>query len=1262
MFQADGFALGKCLSSSRRSQVFAAVREADGLEVVIKSADAAFLAGSAAAHEFDALHALRGEGIVQALELLPGETRSALVLERLPGIPLEDWVRGSTPSIDRLLDVAIGLTAGLERIHATHWLHCAIHPRNAMVDPESLRTHWIDFALARPLGASCRAGDGTHWRHGLHYIAPEQTGRMNRGIDARSDLYALGAVLYFATTGATLFDLEDPLALTHAQIARVPPTARERRRDLPGAVSRLIGKLLQKEPEERYQSARALLADLRACREQLRQRGAIDPELVLGSAEAPDRPRFSSKLYGRDGEIDLLRRTYGLAADGVAQLLVLAGEPGSGKSALVAELRPQIARTAGYMAVGKFDLSRVRPCAAWAAALGSLVQQILTERDERLALWRERLREGLGNIAQAMVDLVPDLGFVLGSVAPLPRLGSRETQARTALAVRRFIHVCATQEHPLLIFLDDLQWSDAASRELLEDIAAHETRAHLLIIGAYRANEVDADHPLTRCFENIARRDTPVQIISLQSLSCEATVAMLGEVLERPLDEVRGLAERIERKTGNAPLFVRQFVEHLHAQDLLRYRAGAGWGWEDAAVDAAAIPDGAIALVAAKIDRLPPAPRAAIELASCVGDPFDVDGLCEVSSLAREMLEEGLYALADLGLISPGDSGFRFIHDRIREAACDLVSAERKERIHYEIAWRLLERIPPQERPLRTFEIAEHLNESLALLTEEQRLPTVRIELDAARLALAVGAPTTAARFLEAGRRLLREKDWSVDPTLAFDLLFASMDSATLCSRFDTAFALADDLERRDLSMLQIAQLAAKRAHLMALTGTPEESAPYIREQLARFGVRIPARPSRLRVALSLLWLKWRMRGERAHRALRPTAALDARRIAALLLVGASASVFSRTSHRSLGLSVCWALRSNLRHGAVGGATYTLGGIALFLQDVLGDTPEAERLERIAMEHLERVPDPLWAPKSQFSAYVGIRPWRMERRKALAPVSALVETLHELGDVEYACYARFLLLVYGALAGNPVSRTRAELEELGETVRRSGHRYAHPEICSRPFRLLEAMEPSHRLEREIEETDRDLELERERSAPHARTVWLMLLCVYGRWDLAVQQGERTGDRLFDVAPMVHVADHCFYRGLAAAALCATSARPPARERRALRQNLRRLERWARFGPDFLHMADLLRAERARIRGADQGARALYERAAQRARRQDFPHHAALAHERLAQLLTDLRRPIEAQTALARALALYEEWGAISKCNALRATHPALPRH
>jgi len=1269
MLTPAGYTIERTLATSQRSEVALAIREADGSHVVLKCYHDSVRAGPEAQiqREFEALHTCAGPGLPRALDLV-GEEQTILVMEFVPGVTLDSWASRPLPSPLALVRVAIQICDVLTRIHEARLIHRDLAPANIIVEPTELAIHVIDLGLARPLGSQSHARDCSLSRDGAHavhsYMAPEQTGRMNRGVDARSDLYSLGATLYRVATGYTPFRATDPLALMHAHMARVPTPAVERRPDLPGPISRILAKLLEKEPAERYQSARALRADLRICQEQLEKHDRIDPELELGMAELPDGPNFGSRLYGRDSEMALIRQLYVEASNGTTRLLLLAGEPGAGKSALVDTLRERLAENDGFLAIGKFDLSQDQPYTGWANALGHLAQQILVESDARLESWRTQISAQIGNLGTVLVELIPDLAFILEETVPVPRVGPRESLARLILAIQRFLSACATREHPLVLFLDDLQWSDAASRTVLEQVIIGAPPEALLLVGAYRANEVDAAHPLMRTLARLNRDSECTEQIALAPLSREATVQMLSTALGRGEEDVAALAREIEHKTSNAPLFVRQFVDHLHGQGLIRFSPGHGWEWDTAEIAALDIHDGAAELMSAKVLELPPRVRDVVELASCVGDEFDRELLVELSRESREDIDQALFALADAGLIGPCPRGFRFLHDRVREAANASLSEDARAQLHADMARLLLQRLSEEEHEGRIFEIAQHQAKGIEHIPESDRVHALRLQLRAGERAIGAGAAVTAETYLRTARQLLRDEDWETLQADVVTLHLRSAESGFLRGDAEPALRHIDALESRPLTLIQRAQAEAHRIQILSLSKDPDEVAEYVFTALQKLGAPWRAYPSpfRFRLDLRLLRLEIALRG--AERILRPARDIDPQRIALLILLGQGIGVLGRRTPRLLWMATIWGARQNLRKGFITSPGLSLATLATSFLLRLGDKKLAQSLSSLLQGYLPHEPNPIMRLRIEQHVHSQFLPWQLPRRKALAPLETNAESLREAGDLEFAYYSKFLKLILSALAGDPVQQTEQDFRDQIDEIGRAGHVYPEPGYCHEAYALLSAPDVA-----ELDIDSRLIEAEAElmdcgtSASSFARTTWVMVLSLIGRFDLAFAQSEILLPNVLGTLGLIYVADAMFLRGVSAAALASNLAGgrdARRRYRRALRQARSTLRSWERQRgtPDLAHMILLLDAETLRLSGHLDRARRLYDQSIERADRQGYPHHAALAAERRAVAMRQRNLLIASTVSLKDAIRRYRAWGFEAKARELEGARPS----
>ncbi len=1253
MLVPEGYRLEKSLSSSVRSQVALAQCESDATYVILKTYLSKLPERNIAQLECERamLLAAAGPGVARPIRVVRAR-QSTLVLELLQGVALESWLSDALPTPKQLLTLAIDLCDVLTRMHEAQVIHRNLSPHNVLIDPSRLRTSVLGFGFARPLGipSPCRAGTKSRWdRISVHaYMAPEQTGRMNRGIDERSDLYALGATLYRAATGQPVFAARDPLAMLHAHMARIPTPACELRPDLPEALSRIIAKLLEKEPALRYQSARALIADLRECAEQLRTRGSIPPNLELGRADFPARPSFGSELYGREFELEALRASYAAAVQERARLLLVSGDPGVGKSALVRQLRSDMATSGGYFAVARFEPACARPYSGWSIVLADFIQQLLAESDADLRRWRAQLRFTLGDVGRALVDLVPDLEFILGETPPLPAVSPHASQARLCLALQRFLTACATPEHPLVLFLDDLHWADAGSLALVESVLGSVHAAGLLLVGAYREGELSSNSRVIR----LRNRTDHVKLLTLGPLSRGAIQQMLAAGLGRTPAEVVDLARQTEQKTGSHPLFVLRFMDQLHTNKLLRFVPGHGWQWQSDSIASLEITEDVAALLATRVLELPARARSALASASCVASEFDADLLGQLCTLPHADLLAAQSELAASGLIMESASGFRFTHVRIRNAAQQLLPEKKRAELHYRLSRRLLDRLPPAERERRLLEIAEHQSKGIAHVRDDERVRALGLQLRATTRAMATSSTAAAEPYLQTARQLLRHEDWSSRTQTVIDVYLRSTTAALL--RGDPAAAMEhiETLEAHPLSSEQRTQVQARRLQILALSRDLDESAHYALELLDGLGSRLAKWLSHRSFALELLWLRVEIFLRGPEKIFRPAREAHPKRHESAILLAQGAGILARKHPRLLPRIAIWLTRQNLRHGYVTCPSVALAGISTVFLLNWGLSDLTLRLRELTRDRRARGRSPVPWLRAEQLASSQFDPWHLPRRSALGPLEANAKALRELGDIEFSYYAEFLQLALCALAGDPVGPTHTRLRAQIECVQQAGHVYLEPSCFEQGYALL--AEPDARaipFEERIAAGEIAIARAGPRAGNLARAAWIMALAIYGRFDLVLTQSQARYPRLPRKHGMIHLADHALFRGLAAAALATdASGRLQRRYLRLLDEALRHLRYWARRRgtPDLSHPILLLDAERERLARKTDLARSLYDRALQVAEESGYPHHAALAAERHGQMLARLGLAPAAELALAEAAQRYRVWGCEAK--------------
>ncbi len=645
------------------------------------------------AHEYELRHELDAAWAAQPLALSREGGRTALLLEDPGGEPLERLIDGPMET-GRFLPLAIGIVAALGKAHQRGLVHKDVKPANILVNCADGRTRLTGFGIASRLPRERQAPEPPEVIAGtLAYMAPEQTGRMNRSIDSRSDLYALGITFYQMLTGQLPFTASDAMECVHCHIARRPIPPAERVANVPAAVSAITMKLLVKTPEERYQTAAGVEHDLLHCLAEWERQGRID-DFPLGRHDTPDRLLIPEKLYGRASEVDTLLATFDrVVKSGATELMLISGYSGMGKTSVVNELHKVLVPPRGLFASGKFDqYKRDIPYSTLVQAFQDLVRPLLGKSDTELAIWRDAFLVALEPNAPLMSDLIPELKLIIGDRPPIPELEPQQAQSRFQLVFRRFIGVFARPEHPLALFLDDLQWLDGATLDLLQDLLTRSDLQHLMLIGAYRDNEVDAAHPLTRKLDAIRQVGVRVQEIRLAPLARDDLGQLIADALRCESERAAPLAELVHEKTAGNPFFVIQFLYSLAEEGLLRFdHAVARWSGDLDRIHAKGYTDNVVDLMVGKLVRLPPETQGAVQQLACLGNTAEIAMLSIVLGTREEQVHEALWPALRQELLERLHGSYKFIHDRVHEAAYSLIPEALRVDVHLRIG-RLLAR------------------------------------------------------------------------------------------------------------------------------------------------------------------------------------------------------------------------------------------------------------------------------------------------------------------------------------------------------------------------------------------------------------------------------------------------------------------------------------------------------------------------------------------------------------------------------------------
>ena len=1178
-------------------------------------------------HEYDLRDQLDRTWAARPLELIHDAGRIVLVLEDAGGEPLDRLI-GAPMEVERFLALAIGIAAALGKLHQRGLVHKDVKPANILVNAATGEVRLTGFGIASRLARERQSPDPPETIAGtLAYMAPEQTGRMNRSIDSRSDLYALGVTFYQMLTGALPFAAADPMEWVHCHLARRPVAPAERVKEIPGAISAIVMKLLAKMAEDRYQTATGLESDLRRCQSEWKTRRQVD-DFPLGEYDTPDRLLIPEKLYGRRREIETLLAAFDRVVKGGApELVLVSGYSGIGKSSVVNELQPVLVSPRGLFAGGKFDrYKRDIPYSTLAQAFQSLVRPLLAKSDVELGEWRETLREALGPNGQLMVDLVPELKLIIGEQGSLPELPPQDAQRRFQLVFRRFLAVFARPEHPLALFLDDLQWLDVATLDLLEDLLLHPDVRHVLLIGAYRDNEVTAAHPLMGKLEAI-RAKGRVQDIKLGPLAAEDVGGFVADSLRIDAEQAAPLAELVHAKTDGNPFFVIQFLHVLADEGLLAFDHKQAHGASDlGGIHAKQYTDNVVELLARKLTRLPRDTQDALRQLACLGHVADFAMLSIVLETPEEEVHAVLLEALRQQLIERLGRSYKFVHDRVQEAAYALIPEESRAETHLRTGRLLVAHTPPENRDEAIFEIVNHLNRGAPLITSpEEREQLAELNLAAGRRAISSSAYASALTYLTAGAALLLHDAWERRQELAFELELHRADCEVCTGALEAAESRLAALATRTVDAVQRCAVARRRVDLYVMFGAGERAVTVALECLRHVGIDWPLHPTEVD-ARNEYDRFWSLLGNRAIEDVVDLPLMQDPETLATLDVLTSLIVPAMYIDNDLGaLSWCRAANLNLERGNSELAPYNYAAMGLLASARFSHHDKGYRLGKMACNLLERRRLNHFGGRTYF-VFAALVPWTRPFGEGIAPARLAFQRAKEHGDPTFAVMGCRTLISLLLACGHPLDQIEREAERVLEFVQRFGFFLDRISSLLALARMLRGKTTTFGFLDDGSFAEHSFE-ERATGQP----AQAFLECYY--WIRKLQARFFAGDYVsaVDAADKVEAwyatspflslfpvekAEYHFYAALSHAARCEPMAPAPyMKQREALGRHQRELQTWAAICPqNFEDRAALVGAEIARVEGRPLDAMDLYERAIASARANGFVHNEALAYE------------------------------------------------
>ncbi|MBC7858422.1 MAG: EAL domain-containing protein [Burkholderiaceae bacterium] len=1258
------------LGATAGSRLYRAQRVADGAPAVLKMPGPENLPAHAARfrREYAILRALDIPGVVKPSGLIDEPGRLMMVLDNFEGQPLESFLNRHPPDWPLCLRLGLQLAHILNGLHGAHLIHQDIRPANIMLLPEE-KICLLDLSLASAEpGQTATAGNPPigDWA----YISPEQTGRMNRAVDYRTDFYSLGVTLYRMLTGQLPCQGKDALEWVHCHLASLPRPPSEINPAIPPLVSDIVLKLLAKMPEDRYQSAHGLQFDLEQCLAQWDADGSIAP-FVLGAQDMSEHFWIPHRLVGREAEVKQLLASFdAMAASGRATLLLVSGSAGVGKSALVWELRPAIMDRRGYFISGKFDqYQRGIPYATITRAFHQLIRQILAESEASISVWRQQLQAALGVNGQLIIDLIPQLSLVLGPQPPLPALPPAEVQNRFRMAFQQFIGVFAREAHPLTLFLDDLQWADVASLRLMKELAAAPDRRFLLVVGAYRDNEVGAAHPLTLMLDDARKAGANIMQIGLGPLSDDDLGAFIGNMLHCDRDQAAPLARLVRQKTAGNPFFVIQFLTTLAEERLIAFDTRTrAWRWEMADIRDQAYTDNVADLMISKLSNLAQATLEALKRLACLGTCAQTAQLAMICGLSEQDTQAALSQATRVGFVQRLGDSYSFLHDRVQEAAYALIPAASRAALHLQIGQLLMADRTPAQIEEQVFEIVNQLNLGASLVTQQdERSRVAALNLLAARKAKASAAFHAAAAYLATGLSMLSGDTWEHEYRLMYELSQEQAECTFLSGSLIEAERMFPPLLQHARTRIDQVRVYRVKIDTLTTAGKDDMAIESALECLRMFGIDMSPHPSATEVeqAYQDVWSK--IGSRRIEDLIDLPLMTDPDMQAAMEVLASLYAPAYHSDNNLFYLHLCHGVNLSLLHGNTAASTHAYGWFGLFLTSAFHRYQDGYRFAKLALDLMERHHFLAYKAKAVFVMRI-IAYWTQALDKMLEYSRTAFDAAVETGDVPIACFSCNHTLFGMLIRGVELSEIRREAEHGREYVQMAGFRDVQNMIVSIE-RFVQALSGHTRHlstfdDEHFSEAGFEAMLAQESMSTalfYHYVVKLMARFLSGDYAAAREAGEKSRELLW--SGLFSAQSQCFYLYHALTLAATFDELAPLKRQETLDMIAAHQEQLRlpaeNYPPTFHNMYALVSAELARLHGRGEEAMRLYEDAIRSARENGFVQNEAMANELAARFYLARGYDRIAATYLRDARSCYARWGADGKVKQLEAHYPRL---
>lgn len=1263
--------------------VYRGIRLRDQEAVILKLLKGDFPlpeAKAALRHEFEITKMLQMSGIVKVFGLEKVHHSMMIVMEDFGAVSIGRYMEHHKLDMETFLRLAISITDTLGHIHFKNVMHKDINPSNIVWNPETDVIKIIDFGFASTLSREFQEELKANILQGtIHYISPEQTGRMNRAMDYRTDIYSLGASFYRMLTGQVPFPFEDAMEVIHGHLAQQPKWPHQLNPEVPEMVSRIILKMMEKVADHRYQSTYGLKRDLQTCLRGLQKGEPIEP-FSLAKHDVSDKFQIPQKLYGREHQLNELMEAFKRVSTGSREVALVTGYPGIGKSALVNEIQKPILQKRGFFIRGKFDpLERDIPYSSVIQAFKMLVDQILTQSSEDTAAWRERWEKELGPNGKIIADVIPTIMHIIGPQPEVPELPAGESLRRFQHVFKSFVRSITAGGQPLVIFMDDLQWADLASLHLIELIISDTDLKHVLMVGAFRDREIHEEHPLEQLIDNLNAQNVSLLKLQLEPLSSKDIHELLADTLRTDPGSVEPLASICLDKTAGNPFFLNQYLKSLFENRWISFDASRGkWLWDIDKIEETPITDNVVSFLAERIEKLQPKAAAVIKAASAIGIRFDLSTLAAAMATTTYEVAQDLWEPLLDGLIVPygedykgvhkeepkkATPRYRFTHDRIHQAAYSLIDKQQLAKLHLRVGRHLLNHMPMTMLEENIFIVTGNLNQGISLIDDPiERLSLAQLNHTAGKRALASAAYEAASLHFETGLTLLPNDAWQTEHELSLDMHVLAAEAAYLCLRFERMEELCqlalkkagDSLERGQIYKVQI---LAHIAH-----SQQSEAVKVGLKALADLGLKVSAAPSKRHLLQGLWRAKLLYFGKDIPELTKLPQMTDPRALMLmdLLIAITPAALFSNPI-----LAVLLAMerdRLSVKYGACPASSPSFASYGSTLCGLTKDINNGYRFGQLASNLLERYDSPIYRGRTLFIMNANIAHWKDPLGRTLRPLREAFQYSVDNGDMVIAALSLMVYHHHSFWMGRDLQKLEKEILNARKRVISLQQQI----VVTYLDRNLEAVRLLRRVVNHPKKLSEQLDKIAKRQDPEdpvalcaSHTYALYLNYHFGRHQQADRHAQRALSTMTGVSDTYFAAIIVFYYLLNSVQLMDEMNKST--RKRAIKQlkpHRHMLKRWAEACPaNHRHKSLLVEAEFARVEGRDYAARDAYEQAMASADRNGFINEEALALELTGNYFHQRQQPLLSKFYLEKAYRAYLQWGADAKAQVLEQKHP-----